>query len=84
MGKQGGTRHFRWQTAAATVASPSLFLPYFCGSINLMMNVELTNEGKKGYAKLNQPILGRINDAVDELKKDSPSGDIIPLKGHTG
>ena len=49
-----------------------------------MMNVELTNEGKKGYAKLNQPILGRINDAVDELKKDSPSGDIIPLKGHTG
>jgi len=49
-----------------------------------MMNVELTNEGKKGYAKLNQPILGRINDAVEELKKDSPSGDIIPLKGHPG
>jgi len=48
------------------------------------MHIALTNEGKKGYAKLNQPILGRINDAIEELKKDSPVGDIIPLKGHPG
>ena len=49
-----------------------------------MLYIELTNEGKKGYAKLNQPILGRINDAIEELKKDSPGGDIVPLKGHPG
>jgi len=48
------------------------------------MEVELTKDGKKGYAKLNQPMLGRINHAIDELRKDSPDGDIIPLRGHQG
>jgi len=54
------------------------------GGRNREMEVELTKEGKKGYAKLNQPMLGRINDAIDELKKTSPNGDIIPLRGHQG
>jgi len=45
------------------------------------MKVELTRDGKKGYDKLNQPMLGRINEAIDDLGKDSPRGDIKPLVG---
>ena len=46
------------------------------------MRVELTRDGEKGYAKLNQPMLGRINDAIDELRQELPEGDIKPLKGY--
>ena len=42
----------------------------------------MTGKAVKEYNKLNQPLLGRINEGIDDLEKEKPEGDIKPLKGH--
>jgi mRNA interferase RelE/StbE len=45
------------------------------------MDAFLTNTALKQYERLNEPMLSRINDAIDGLEKEPPEGDIIPLTG---
>lgn len=48
------------------------------------MDVYLTNTAIKQYKRLNEPMLSRINDAIDGLEKESPEGDIKELAGRSG
>jgi len=48
------------------------------------MEVKLTSKAVKEYGKLNQPMLGRINEGLDGLEKEHPEGDIKALKGCDG
>jgi len=41
----------------------------------------LDGDAKKQYKRLNEPMLSRIDDAIDGLEKEPPEGDIKPLKG---
>jgi len=45
------------------------------------MDVFLTNTALKQYERLNEPMLSRINDAIDGLEQEPPEGDILPLRG---
>ena len=45
------------------------------------MDVFLTNAALKQYERLNEPMLGRITDAIDRLEKEPPEGDIKEMKG---
>ena len=48
------------------------------------MKVILSGEAKKQYGRLNEPMLGRITDALDDLEKEPPKGDIKRLSGRPG
>jgi mRNA-degrading endonuclease RelE of RelBE toxin-antitoxin system len=48
------------------------------------MKVTLTNTAVKQYRRLNEPMLSQINNAIDNLEKEPPEGDIIPLSGKPG
>jgi mRNA-degrading endonuclease RelE of RelBE toxin-antitoxin system len=48
------------------------------------MQVFLTNTAVKQYGQLNEPMLSRINDAIDGLEKEPPGGNIVPLTGKQG
>ena len=48
------------------------------------MDAFFTRTAEKQYDRLNEPILGRINDAIDGLEKEPPEGDIVPLAGKPG
>jgi mRNA interferase RelE/StbE len=48
------------------------------------MEVTLTNTAVKQYERLNEPMLSRINGAIDGLEKEPPEGDIRPLTGNPG
>jgi mRNA interferase RelE/StbE len=48
------------------------------------MQVELTKTAVKQYERLNEPMLSRINNAIDGLEKEPPQGDIKELTGNPG
>ena len=48
---------------------------------NYSMVVRLGPKADKQYKRLNEPILGRIKKAIDDLEFEPPKGDIIPLTG---
>jgi mRNA interferase RelE/StbE len=48
------------------------------------MEVELTNKAIRQYERFNEPVLSRINDAIDKLELEPPEGDIKELKGRPG
>jgi mRNA interferase RelE/StbE len=48
------------------------------------MKVTLTNTAVKQYKRLNEPMLSRINSAIDDLEKEPPKGDIKKLTGSPG
>jgi len=48
------------------------------------MRAFLTGAAEKQLDRLNEPMAGRILDAIEGLECDPPKGDIKPLKGSTG
>jgi len=45
------------------------------------MVVRLGPKADKQYKRLNEPILGRVKNAIDDLELEPPIGDILPLTG---
>ena len=45
------------------------------------MIVRLSPKAEKQYKRLNEPVLGRIVKAIEDLGLDPPKGDILPLIG---
>jgi mRNA interferase RelE/StbE len=48
------------------------------------VKVTLVSKALKQLARLNEPLKGRIENAIDGLEKEPPEGDIKPLKGRDG
>jgi len=48
------------------------------------MEAFLTKAAVKQYGWLNEPMLSRIDDAIDGLEKEPPEGSILPLGGKKG
>jgi mRNA interferase RelE/StbE len=48
------------------------------------MEITLTHTAVKQYKRLNEPMLSRINMAIDGLEKEPPEGDIKELTDNPG
>jgi len=48
------------------------------------MNVYLSLTAEKAYDKINEPDKSRLNEALYNLSKEPPQGDIVKLQGHEG
>jgi len=48
------------------------------------MEVSLLPQAIKQYKRLNNPLLSRVKNALDNLELDPPKGDIRPLTGTNG
>jgi mRNA-degrading endonuclease RelE of RelBE toxin-antitoxin system len=57
---------------------------WYSDSKLLFMEAFLTNTALKQYERINEPMLGRITNAIDGLEKEPPEGNIIPLTGKPG
>jgi hypothetical protein len=48
------------------------------------MEAYLTHTALKQYRRLHEPLVSRIIDAINGMKKEPPEGDIVPLTGKPG